>query len=95
MHDETPTADEAEQIANYSRETYDEYLSEYKSLYTTVSETERRRVFADEHGHELGEWADDLGLSRGKVAAWMHEQADGVDYNWSASDPVVLLKGEN
>jgi len=81
-----------EQIANYSRETHDEYLAEYEGLHECVAELPSMLVFADTHGYELNEWADDIGVSRDDVSAWMHEQAKGVDYSWSTSDPVVLLR---
>lgn len=88
------TDDEAEKIAAYSRETYDEFLADYLELHETVSETKSRRIFADTHGHELNEWAEELGLGREAVAAWHHDQADGADYSWVAADPVVLLKDD-
>lgn len=58
-----------------------------------------RVVFRDEHGHELGEWADVLGVSRSKLSERMHEmvrevygrdEGRGSGDPWSASDPVVF-----
>jgi len=93
MQDETRyTDDEAEQIAEFSRETHDEYLAEYEDLYECVAETSSMLVFADTHGYELDECADKIGLDRETVSDWMHDQASGVDYSWSASDPLVLLR---
>lgn len=62
-----------------------------------VAELPSMTVWADEHGHELNEIAewmrDEMGadVTRGDVSEWMHEQARGVDYSWSVSDPVVML----
>lgn len=81
------------QIANYSRETYDEYLAEYEDIHgAPVHEDDEKAVFADGKGHEINEWASAVGVERSEVAEWMHEQAADVDYNWVSSDPVVLLK---
>ena len=88
---QTPTDDEADRIADYSRECYSGYLDEFMGTHRTVSETRSRRVFADADGHELDEWADALDIDREKILAWMHEH-DGSGYDWSQSDPVVLLK---
>lgn len=58
-----------------------------------------RVVFADDHGHELSEWADAIGLDRDQLSEKMHdlarevygrEQASGDGDPWSASDPVVF-----
>jgi hypothetical protein len=58
-----------------------------------------RVVFRDGHGHELGEWADVLGVSRSELSERMHglardvyghDESDGVGDPWSASDPVVF-----
>jgi len=58
-----------------------------------------RVVFRDDHGHELSEWADALGMSRGDLSERMHElvrevygraEATGVGDPWSAGDPVVF-----
>ena len=85
--------DTAARISTYSRETYDEYLTEYEDTHgDPVHEDDNMAVFADETGHELGEWANELSIDRSVVAEWMHDRADDVDYNWVASDPVVLLK---
>jgi hypothetical protein len=87
------TDDTNARIADYSRETYDGFLAEYEDIHgAPVDEDDERAVFADEKGHELNEWANDLGLERSEVAEWMHDRADDVDYEWVASDPVVLLK---
>lgn len=81
------------QIANYSRETYNEFLAEYQDIHgEPVHEDDEKAVFADGKGRELNEWASDIGVERSDVAEWMHEQADRVDYHWVSSDPVVLLK---
>jgi len=81
------------QIANYSRETYDEYLAEYEDIHgEPVHEDDEKAVFADAKGHELNDWADEIDTDRSEVAEWMHDRADDVEYNWVSSDPVVLLK---
>jgi len=58
-----------------------------------------RVVFRDEHGHELGEWANVLGVSRSDLSKRMHELArdvygrdetGGVGDPWSVSDPIVF-----
>lgn len=62
-----------------------------------VTELPSMRVYADSHGHELNEitkWMNDvygIEVDRSDVSEWMHEQARGVDYDWSVSDPVVVL----
>lgn len=80
------------QIAEYSRESHDEYLAEYEDVHERVAEDASMLVFADSDGHELTEWANEIGVSREAVSNWMHSQAENVDYSWVASDPVVLLR---
>lgn len=64
-----------------------------------VHEGEDRVVFADEHGHELNDWADALGMDRGELSERMHElarevygrdEAEGTGDPWSVVDPVVF-----
>lgn len=55
-----------------------------------------RVVFRDEHGHELNEWADALGMDRSEFSGKMHELAREVYHTggagdpWSTADPVVF-----
>jgi hypothetical protein len=57
---------------------------------------EDRVIFRDEHGHELSEWADVLGVSWSELSSQMHELAresyrpDGPGDPWSSTDPVVF-----
>ncbi len=82
-----------DKIEEISRDTYANYLDEYYDIHgDPVHEDDEKIVFADKVGHELGELANEIGVERSQVAEWMHEKADDVDYNWVASDPVVLLK---
>lgn len=64
-----------------------------------VHEGEDRVVFSDEHGHELREWADVLGMDRSDLSERMHEmgrevygsdESDGTGDPWSVDDPVVF-----
>lgn len=83
----------ASAIAEYSRECHDDYLEDYEDVHgEPVAEFPSLLVFADTHGYEYNEWAADLGIPRDEVSHWHHEQARGADYNWSTSDPVVLLR---
>ncbi len=92
MAEHNDTATDA-RIADYSRETYADYLAEYRDIHgEPVHEDDEKAIYADEKGYELNEWAADLDLDRGEVAEWMHDHADDADYSWAASDPVVLLK---
>jgi len=56
-------------------------------------------VFRDEHGHELNDWADALGVSRGELSERMHTlarevyQPDEPGDPWGAADPVVFDAG--
>lgn len=59
----------------------------------SVHEDDDCVIFADGHGHELNEFADDMDVSRDELVDAMHEQARGrCDYDWSVSDPVVIAK---
>lgn len=55
-----------------------------------------RVVFRDEHGYELNEWADALGIDRSELSQRMHQLArevydgEGVGDPWSVTDPVVF-----
>jgi hypothetical protein len=58
-----------------------------------------RVVFRDEHGHELSEWADVLGVSRSELSERMHDlarevygrdEARGSGDPWSTANPVVF-----
>lgn len=71
-----------------------------------VAETDNMVVFADTHGHELRDIADNTaGVNLGDVSQWMHEMARTLHDRdrlggdaWSGADPVVVLKwneGEN
>lgn len=84
-----------EQIAEYSRETYTEDYGQHgiDTPSEAVHVDSEKVVFADEQGEAISRWADDLDLDAGTVRDWMHDHADGVDYDWVSSDLVVLLKG--
>ena len=82
---------ELNNIIDTLRDVHGEPVAEYPSL----------SVFADSHGHELNEIADQIdGVTRSEVSEWMHEQArgvygraeaDGAGDPWSVADPVVVL----
>jgi len=57
-----------------------------------VYDGDDKTVFADSTGHELNEIAKEEEVDRSELSEWMHEQARDVDYDWSASDPVVILR---
>jgi hypothetical protein len=66
-----------------------------------VAETDDLVVLRDSSGHELNEWADDLGISRSDLSERMHslardhygrDEAQGTGDPWSVSDPLVLAK---
>ena len=81
------------QIANYSRETYDEYLEETREANgEPVYEDGEKVVFADESGRALNIWAEQIGVDRSAVLEWANSYTDDTDYNWGYSDPLVLLK---
>jgi len=79
--------------------TIEDYQAE--SHIETVAETDDLVVLRDTVGYELGEWADDLGISRGDLSGRMHElarehygreQIPGAGDPWSVTDPLVLAK---
>jgi len=60
-----------------------------------VYEDDQVVVVADHSGHELNDWASDLGLDRSELSEQMHTLARQLcDYDWSVSDPVVFDKVE-
>jgi hypothetical protein len=75
------TARELSEIESEMREVHGEPVAELPSM----------TVYADSHGHELNEIADDADIGRNELSEWMHEQARGLDYNWGYSDPIVVL----
>ena len=87
----------ASEVAQASRELAD-IEDELQDVHgEPVAELPSMTVYADTHGHELREMAqyhnDEHGtdLTYSDVAEWMHEQARGIDYSWTAADPVVVL----
>lgn len=91
---EPTNTDEIAQAARELTEITDELRDAHGE---TVAELDSMTVFADSTGHELSEIAEHhnhehgTDLSRGEVSEWMHEQARGIDYSWSVSDPIVVL----
>jgi len=80
------------QIAEYSRETHDDYLADYDDLHERIAEYPSLIVYADQYGNEYNEWSDAIGVTRQAVSNWMHFQAQDVNHSWTAADPVVLLR---
>lgn len=78
-------------------EHFEAYEHEYRNDPDTdaevVYEDDDQIVVADHSGHELNEWASDLGIDRGELSAAMHDLARQLcEYRWSVSDPVVFDK---
>lgn len=77
-----------------------EYREDPHTDATVVYEDADHVVVADTSGHELNEWADDFGIDRSELSAWMHDRARdiydaaGVGDPWSVADPVVFEKFE-
>jgi hypothetical protein len=86
------TADGIDVSSVSSTATLDDYRDDVDHGHV-VAETEDSLVYADHAGYELGEWADDLDMDARRLSERMHELArDLTEYDWCASDPVVLAK---
>lgn len=71
----------------------DELRSDHNDHLEVVAETDDRVVFVDYKRHELKTWAEDMSIDLQDLSEAMHEQAREVsDYDWSASDPLVIAK---
>lgn len=71
----------------------EEMRSDHNDHLEVVAETDDVVVFADHKGHELNVWSDELGVERGELSRVMHREArKHSDYNWSASDPLVIVR---
>jgi len=68
-------------------------IDDMREAHETIAETNDVIVFADHGGHELNSWAEQDGLDRDELSRRMHKLArDITDYDWGASDPVVVSK---
>jgi len=87
-------AQKAEMTDHFEAYEY-EYRKDADTDAEVVYEDAEAIIVADHSGHELNEWADDLGVDRSELSESFHALArQKCDYDWSVSDPIVFDKRE-
>lgn len=100
MNAHNATDDRSDKMKRTMAQHFADFEYEYRHDEDTdaevVYEDDQVIVVADHTGHELNEWADDLGVDARDFSETMHGLARQVcDYSWSVADPVVFDKLED